>query len=143
MLRVSDLPARERTAWRSRDIRSAFLLPLVTPGSARIWLLAVASRRRRLPRSTVRACLTVEAQVALAPGARDSRHLSPGVHQHCDEPRGCRRGYAPKHRPGATPPGSGAAHRAGEPDGGAAPGLGPAAGGLGERLAPRGPEAPD
>jgi signal transduction histidine kinase len=66
MLRVSDLPARERTAWRSRDIRSAFLLPLITPGSARIWLLAVASRRRRLPRSTVRACLTVEAQVALA-----------------------------------------------------------------------------
>src|ERR687894_52043 len=65
-LRVGDLPAREREAWRSRGMRSAFLLPLVTPGSARVWLLAVASRKRRLPRSTVRACLTVEAQVALA-----------------------------------------------------------------------------
>ena len=65
-LRVGDLPVREREAWRSRGMRSAFLLPLVTPGSARVWLLAVASRKRRLPRSTVRACLTVEAQVALA-----------------------------------------------------------------------------
>src|ERR671916_186628 len=65
-LRVGDLPARERAAWSSRGMRSAFLLPLVTPGSARVWLLAVASRKRRLPRSTVRACLTVEAQVALA-----------------------------------------------------------------------------
>ena len=65
-LRVGDLPARERAAWRSRGIRSAFLLPLTTPGSARVWLLAVASHKRRLPRSTVRACLTIEAQVALA-----------------------------------------------------------------------------
>src|SRR5918998_3890078 len=65
-LRVGDLPARSRAAWSSRGMRSAFLLPLVTPGSARVWLLAVASRKRRLPRSTVRACLTVEAQVALA-----------------------------------------------------------------------------
>src|SRR5215210_4668636 len=65
-VRVGDLPARERAAWSSRGMRSAFLLPLVTPGSARVWLLAVASRKRRLPRSTVRACLTVEAQVALA-----------------------------------------------------------------------------
>jgi signal transduction histidine kinase len=65
-LRAEDLPARERAVWKSRGIRSAFLLPLVTPGSARVWLLAVASRgRRRLPRSTVRACLTVGAQVAL------------------------------------------------------------------------------
>src|ERR671916_3303126 len=65
-LRVGDLPARERAAWGSGGVRSAFLLPLVTPGSARVWLLAVASRKRRLPRGTVRACLTVEAQVALA-----------------------------------------------------------------------------
>jgi len=65
-LRVGDLPARERAAWSSRGMRSAFLLPLVTPGSARVWLLAIASRKRRLPRGTVRACLTVEAQVALA-----------------------------------------------------------------------------
>src|ERR687894_1303283 len=65
-LRVGDLPARERAAWGSGGVRSAFLLPLVTPGSARVWLLAIASRKRRLPRSTVRACLTVEAQVALA-----------------------------------------------------------------------------
>ena len=64
-LRAGDLPARERAAWKSRGIRSAFLLPLVTPGSAGIGLLAVASRKRRLPRSTVRACLTVGAQVAL------------------------------------------------------------------------------
>ncbi|MDQ3926759.1 MAG: sensor histidine kinase [Actinomycetota bacterium] len=64
-LRAEDLPARSRAAWKSRSIRSAFLLPLVTPGSARVWLLAVASRRRRLPRSTVRACLTIGAQVAL------------------------------------------------------------------------------
>lgn len=65
-LRAEDLSTHKRAAWKSRGIGSAFLLPLVTPGSARIWLLAVASRgRRRLPRSTVRACLTVGAQVAL------------------------------------------------------------------------------
>ena len=64
-LRVEDLSARERAAWRSRGIRSIFLLALVTPGNARVGLLAIASRRRRLPRSTVRACLTVGAQAAL------------------------------------------------------------------------------
>jgi signal transduction histidine kinase len=64
-LRAGDLSARERAAWKSRGIRSVFLLPLVTPGNVRVGLLAVASRRRRLPRSTVRACLTVGAQVAL------------------------------------------------------------------------------
>ena len=66
MLRAEDLPVRERAAWRSWDMRSALLLPLVAPGGARVGLLAVASRRkRRLPRSTIRACLTVGAQVAL------------------------------------------------------------------------------
>ena len=64
-LRAEDLSVRERAAWKSRGIRSAFLLPLVTPGGARLWLLAVTSRKRRLPRSTVRACLTVGAQAAL------------------------------------------------------------------------------
>jgi signal transduction histidine kinase len=64
-LRVEDLSAHERAAWKSQGIRSIFLLPLVTPGNARVGLLAIASRRRRLPRSTVRACLTVGAQVAL------------------------------------------------------------------------------
>src|ERR687885_2011615 len=66
MLRAEDLPVRERAAWRSWDMRSALLLPLVAPGGARVGLLAVASRRkRRLPRSTIRACLTVGAQAAL------------------------------------------------------------------------------
>jgi signal transduction histidine kinase len=66
-LRAEDLPPRERAAWKKRGIRAAFLVPLVTPGSARDWLLALASRkRRRLPRSTARACLTIGAQVALA-----------------------------------------------------------------------------
>ncbi|MDP8951400.1 MAG: sensor histidine kinase [Actinomycetota bacterium] len=64
-LRAEDLPARERAAWKGQGIRSAFLLPLVTPGSARVWLLVVASGKRRLPKSTVRACFTVGAQAAL------------------------------------------------------------------------------
>ncbi len=64
-LRAEDLPVRERAAWKSRGIRSAFLLPLVAPGSARVWLLVVASGKRRLPKSTVRACFTVGAQAAL------------------------------------------------------------------------------
>jgi signal transduction histidine kinase len=65
-LRTGDLPPRERAAWRSRGIWSALLLPLVAPGGARVGLLAVASRgRRRLPRSVMRACMTIEAQAAL------------------------------------------------------------------------------
>ena len=65
-LRTVDLPTRERAAWRSRGIRWALLLPLIAPGGKRVGLLAVASRRRRrLPRSTVRACLTVGAQAGL------------------------------------------------------------------------------
>jgi signal transduction histidine kinase len=64
-LRAEDLPARERAAWKSRGLHSVFLLSLVTPGGARVGLLAVASRGRRLPKSTVRACLTIGAQVAL------------------------------------------------------------------------------
>lgn len=65
-LRTRDLPVREHASWRSRGIRSVLLLPLVAPGGTRVGLLAVASRRRRrLPRSTVRACLTVGAQAAL------------------------------------------------------------------------------
>ncbi len=64
-LQAEDLAAPEQAAWKSRGMQSAFLLPLVTPGSARVWLLVVASRKRRLPRSTVRACFTVGAQAAL------------------------------------------------------------------------------
>ena len=64
-LRAEDLPARERAAWKSRGLHSVFLLSLVTPGGVRVGLLAVASRGRRLPKSTVRACLTIGAQVAL------------------------------------------------------------------------------
>jgi len=65
MLRACDLPAPERAAWKSRGVRSVFLLPLVTPGDTKVGLLAVASHGRRLPRSTVRACLTLGAQAAL------------------------------------------------------------------------------
>ena len=65
-LRPGRLSASERAAWRERGVRSALLLPLVAPAGQRIGLLAVASRRRRPPRSTVRACLTVGVQVALA-----------------------------------------------------------------------------
>lgn len=65
-LRTIDLPTRERAAWRSRGIRLVFLLPLIAPGGTRVGLLVVASRRRRrLPRSTVRACLTIGAQAGL------------------------------------------------------------------------------
>jgi signal transduction histidine kinase len=64
-LRSGDLSARERAAWRSRGVRSALLLPLVAPGGTKVGLLAVASGRRRLPRSVVRACLTIGAQAAL------------------------------------------------------------------------------
>jgi signal transduction histidine kinase len=64
-LRCEDLPARERAAWGGQGIRSVLLLPLIAPGGARVGLLAVASHKKRLPRSTVRACLTVGAQAAL------------------------------------------------------------------------------
>ena len=65
-LRPGRLPAPERAVWRARGVRSALLLPLVAPAGGRIGLLAVASRKRRPPRSTIRACLTVGVQVALA-----------------------------------------------------------------------------
>jgi signal transduction histidine kinase len=64
-LRPGKLSAPERAAWRDRGVRSVLLVPLVSPGGQRIGLLAVASRRRRPPRSTIRACLTVGVQVAL------------------------------------------------------------------------------
>ncbi len=65
-LRPGELPAPERAAWRERGVRSVLLLPLVAPAGGSIGLLAVTSRKRRLPRSTVRACLTIGVQVALA-----------------------------------------------------------------------------
>jgi signal transduction histidine kinase len=65
-LRPGKLSAPERAAWREQGVRSALLLPLVSPADQRIGLLAVASHRRSPPRSTVRACLTVGIQVALA-----------------------------------------------------------------------------
>ncbi len=65
-LRPGRLPPTERATWRKRGVRSVLLLPLVAPAGGIIGLLAVASRKRRIPRSTVRACLTVGVQVALA-----------------------------------------------------------------------------
>ncbi len=64
--RPGKLSAPERAAWREWGVRSVLLLPLVSPAAQRIGLLAVASRGRRPSRSTVRACLTVGVQVALA-----------------------------------------------------------------------------
>ena len=66
MLRPRDLLAPERAAWRQRGVRSVLILPLIAPAGGRIGLLAVASRKKRLPRSTIRACLTIGVQVALA-----------------------------------------------------------------------------
>lgn len=66
MLRTGELPARERAAWRESGIKSILFLPLAAPGGERIGLLAVASRERRLPRSTVRSYQTAVAQAALA-----------------------------------------------------------------------------
>jgi len=65
-LRAGELPAQERVAWRDLGIKSVLLLPLVASGGERIGLLAVASRERRFPRSTVRSYQTVAAQAALA-----------------------------------------------------------------------------
>ena len=65
-LRPGRLPPSERAAWRKRGVRSVLLLPLVSPAGGIIGLLAVASRKRRIPRSTVRACLTIGVQAALA-----------------------------------------------------------------------------
>jgi signal transduction histidine kinase len=65
-LRPGRLPPTERAMWRKRGVRSVLLLPLVAPAGEIIGLLAVASRKRRIPRSTVRACLTIGVQAALA-----------------------------------------------------------------------------
>jgi signal transduction histidine kinase len=65
-LRPGRLPPTERATWRKRGVRSVLLLPLVAPAGGTIGLLAVASRKRRIPRSTVRACLTIGVQAALA-----------------------------------------------------------------------------
>jgi len=65
-LRPERLSPTECAASRKRGVRSILLLPLVAPAGGIIGLLAVASRKRRIPRSTVRACLTVGVQVALA-----------------------------------------------------------------------------
>ena len=65
-VRAGELPAQERAGWRELGIKSVLVLPLVAPGGERIGLLAVASRDRRLPRSTVRSYQTVVAQAALA-----------------------------------------------------------------------------
>jgi signal transduction histidine kinase len=65
-LRPGRLSAPERAAWRQKGVRSVLLLPLIAPAGGTIGLLAVASRKRRIPRSTVRACLTIGVQAALA-----------------------------------------------------------------------------
>jgi signal transduction histidine kinase len=65
-LRPGRLSAPERATWRQKGVRSVLLLPLVAPGGGIIGLLAVASRKKRIPRSTVRACLTIGVQAALA-----------------------------------------------------------------------------
>jgi signal transduction histidine kinase len=65
-LRPGRLPPTERATWRKRGVRSVLLLSLVAPAGGIIGLLAVASRKRRMPRSTVRACLTIGVQSALA-----------------------------------------------------------------------------
>ncbi|MCA1717254.1 MAG: GAF domain-containing sensor histidine kinase [Actinobacteria bacterium] len=65
-LRPGRLSASERATWRQKGVRSVLLLPLVAPGGGIIGLLAVASRKKRIPRSTVRACLTIGVQAALA-----------------------------------------------------------------------------
>ena len=65
-LRPGRLSAPERATWRQKGVRSVLLLPLVAPGGGTIGLLAVASRKKRIPRSTVRACLTIGVQAALA-----------------------------------------------------------------------------
>ncbi|MDQ3638495.1 MAG: histidine kinase, partial [Actinomycetota bacterium] len=65
-LRPGRLSPTERAACRKRGVRSVLLLPLVAPAGGIIGLLAVASRKKRIPRSTVRACLTIGVQAALA-----------------------------------------------------------------------------
>lgn len=65
-LRPGKLPPTERATWRKRGVGSVLLLPLVAPAGGIIGLLAVASRKKRIPRSTIRACLTIGVQAALA-----------------------------------------------------------------------------
>ena len=66
-LKVRELPACGRAVWEHRGIRSAILLPLITPTDARIGVLMVASRRAHgFSRATVRRYSTIGAQVALA-----------------------------------------------------------------------------
>jgi signal transduction histidine kinase len=65
-LKVGELPVSERNEWEQQDIRSAILLPLATTSNAQVGLLMVSSRRANsFPRRTVRAYLTISAQVAL------------------------------------------------------------------------------
>lgn len=65
-LRSTDLSAPERAAWEKERVRCALLVPLIAPGERWVGLLAIASGRLRFSRGTVRACLTVGAQAALA-----------------------------------------------------------------------------
>ena len=66
-VRAKGLSATWRAAWERQGIRSALLVPLVAPGGEHVGLLMVTSRKRRpLPRSVVRAYLTVGSQTALA-----------------------------------------------------------------------------
>ena len=66
ILRPGELSTAERGTWRKSGVRSVLLLPLVAPAGGIIGLLAVASRKKRIPRSTIRACLTIGVQAALA-----------------------------------------------------------------------------
>ncbi len=66
-VRTKALSTSWRVAWERQGIRSALLVPLVAPSGEHVGLLMVTSRKRRpLPRSIVRAYLTVGSQAALA-----------------------------------------------------------------------------
>jgi signal transduction histidine kinase len=67
VVQTAALPAAEQAAWEHKGIRSAFLMPLLTPDGTWTGLLMLTFReRRRFSRRAGRAYLTVGAQAALA-----------------------------------------------------------------------------
>lgn len=67
MLHIGDLPAADNAAWKRWGIRSAFVIPLLTPAETQIGLLIATFRKKhRFSKGAMRQYLTISGQAALA-----------------------------------------------------------------------------
>ena len=65
-IRAIDLPAAEKSSWQALGVRSALIIPLVTPAGSWVGLLTITSPTNSgLTRGTERDFVTIAAQVAL------------------------------------------------------------------------------